>query len=133
MIEDGSEEFRTSFLCLKANKQKKGPLSFLIGFSEMSGRLKVHQITGALKGFTINFCLSHEKLKEKSVYFIQVCMYSMIFFILVKIYCIRTRIQLSHRTRLVWRKCVVPPFFVLFLCFPFSSSVSVDLSLALLE
>lgn len=33
----------------------------------MSGCVEMHQITDALKGFTLNFCLSHEKLKEKSV------------------------------------------------------------------
>lgn len=114
-------------------KNKKFPFSFLIGFSKMSGCVKMHQITGALKGFTINFCLSHEKLMEKSVYFMQVCMYSVIFFIWGQTDCVSTRNQLLHRISCLF--CFVfleEVLSCLPFCpvsrFPLSSPISVNLS-----
>ncbi len=130
MIEEGSDVFRTLFL---SSKQKNARCLFFF-LSSASVRCQVVCECTKLQvreGFTIYFCLSHEKLKEKSVHFIQVCMYSMIFFIWGENLLRQDKKISQNSSRL--EEALSCLLFRLVSCFPFSSSVSVNLSLALLE
>lgn len=123
MIEGESDEFITFFFVLKKEKSRFGVSSASVRRQVVYKSAKLQ----ALKGFTINLCLSREELKEKSVYFIQVCMYSLIFFIWGEMCCVRTSYH-----GLSGGSVVMPPSSSC-LVSPSSSSVSVNLSLALLE